>query len=582
MSENPFEGRVEERKDEVLEGRKKLRKQEIKRSIIDILLDRDRKQTSKNLEISEILAQEFQEECRVYTSQIDEKNEMFYYNEGIYVPNGKAEIKKYVREMLGQSYTHSIVNLVIAKVEADTFINYEELFQEADTHLIAVQNGILDLNTNQILEFAPDYKFFTKINAYYDSKADCPKIKKFLSEVLADETTIDTFFEMAGWCLWREYVPEKAFMFWAKGRNGKGKTIGILKNFLGEKNCSAIGLQDLKEGDNFILQSMLGKLANMGGDLQDTTIKETATFKKLTGRDPVTFNRKFLIPLTNTFYTKQIFACNDLPRVWDNSLGFWERWELIKFPYTFIPEKDYNNLPEDQKEFFKIEDPNILEKITDQEELNGLLNEALKGLKRLRNNKKFSYSRHREETKQVWIRSSNTFMAFCLDNIKEDINAEISKLELKNAYIQYCRDNNVKSLSQKQITKYLLENYKCDEIQKYDQNDRSNSRFWTGICLKNNDENIHHRNHKENILYREIMNNENRVKTPVIPVMLLESDSNLRQKILEVFEKLDNRSKIVTEGELIKMFGDGVSDVLSQLNYEGFIFEARKGEWKLL
>ena len=43
-------------------------------------------------------------------------------------------------------------------------------------------------------------------------------------------------------------------------------------------------------------------------------------------------------------YAKVIFACNELPKVYDLSDGFWSRWMLFEFPYKFVKESEYNQL----------------------------------------------------------------------------------------------------------------------------------------------------------------------------------------------------------------------------------------------
>ncbi len=56
---------------------------------------------------------------------------------------------------------------------------------------------------------------------------------------------------------------------------------------------------------------------------------------------------------------------------------------LLEFPYKFVSEKVYGELKEEEKKLHKILDPDIIEKLTTDEELSGLLNMALEGLDRL-------------------------------------------------------------------------------------------------------------------------------------------------------------------------------------------------------
>jgi hypothetical protein len=125
------------------------------------------------------------------------------------------------------------------------------------------------------------------------------------------------------------------------GRNGKSKTIELMKNFLGHKNCTGIPIQKL-EKDKFSIIGLFGKMANLAGDISKEALGNTGVFKNLTGRDPIDASRKFQNSITFVNYAKMIFACNELPETNDMTDGFWERWVYLDFPYKFVSQKDYD------------------------------------------------------------------------------------------------------------------------------------------------------------------------------------------------------------------------------------------------
>jgi hypothetical protein len=45
--------------------------------------------------------------------------------------------------------------------------------------------------------------------------------------------------------------------------------------------------------------------------------------------------------------------------------------------------------------------------------------------------KTFSSTKGSEDVKELWIRKSNSFMAFCLDCLEEDYDSYITKKELR-------------------------------------------------------------------------------------------------------------------------------------------------------
>lgn len=240
------------------------------------------------------------------------------------------------------------------------------------------------------------------------------------------------------------------------------KTLELLKTFVGPLNIVSIPLQNLSDA-SFEVAELFGKMVNMAGDISTEEIKHTGTLKMLTGRDTLTAKRKFLTGITFMNFSKLIFACNELPKVYDTSKGFWSRWILFEFPYTFIKKDEMEELPEAERKNKKIMDPDIVKKLTTPEELSGLLNEALDGLDRIRKNKSFSYSKGTDEIMNFWIRNSDSFLAFCTSYLDIDYQGVISKHDLRRAYSEYCKKYSAKTVSDKAIKRVLQDHFGVDE-----------------------------------------------------------------------------------------------------------------------
>lgn len=420
------------------------------------------------------------------TTKVDEVNEVWVFNNGIYVPNGKSVIRELCRGILGEFYTEYIVNLVISKIETDSFIDQDTFFNYNTKNEIAVGNGILNLKTRELAPFNSDKIFFNKINANYVPGAICDMIDTFLSEVLPDRADVNTIYELFGYCLWKEYFIEKGFMLLGNGRNGKGKVLSILKHFLGDGNVAGIPLQKLETGE-FKEYGLLNKLANVAGDISNYPLKETNKFKGLTGRDIINASRKFKTDVSFVNYAKLIFATNHLPKTYDLSVGFFDRWVYITFPYTFKPQIEYDqlmlSLSDDEKKMIKLMDDHRIDNILDPDQMSGLLNAALDGLDRLFANHSFTSSKSGEETKNFWIKNSDSFLSFVLEYIEHDANSYIEKEDLRKRYQLYCKKNNVMSEGDKHIREILVRHFTAGEERKgsnpYDQ-----TRAWTGIRFK--------------------------------------------------------------------------------------------------
>lgn len=387
-----------------------------------------------------IMVQSFLDYNRVFTIRSDKEHpEMWIYHDGIYIPEARTYIYEFCFDILKEHYSRNIATKVIEKIIAQTFIEQHEFFINEDVNLIPVKNGLLNIKTNQIEKFSDKYKFFYKIPVIYDPAADCPNIKQFIKDIVETQCDIDTLQELFGYILYREYKIEKAVMMIGEGSNGKSKLIELMHNFLGSNNCSNVSLEEMKEG-SFSIVGIHNKLINVASDLDIQTIDGSGMFKKLTGRDIIKANRKFLDSVDFVNFAKLIFATNNLPKNIDNSVGYYRRWIPIKFPFHFIIEQKCMT-PKDKKA-----DLDIISKITSASELSGLLNWALIGLQRLLKNKKYSGEISEKGVQEFWNRASSSTFCFLHDSITltEDSNDFIPLEELNDLYSSYCHKNSKK------------------------------------------------------------------------------------------------------------------------------------------
>lgn len=445
----------------------------IQMQVIQLLLQKNR------TEATETIVQEFYKNNYIKVSRDDHNPEFKIYKNGIYINEGKTYIGEYVREILGKSHSTQLLNDVIIKIKDDNVVDFEKLEADRDPYLLATEECLIDLRTGKTKDFSPDIIMFNKIPVKYDIKAKCPKILKFLSEILETEEDIKLIAEIIGFSLVNEYFMEKAIMFLGNGRNGKSKLLQLMKTFFGVENTCSVRLQEMNTQSTSICE-LHNRFVNLAGDLSNSSLKDSGLFKETTGRDTIQAKRKYKNDLKFVNSATHIFACNELPRVYDTSRGFWERWVLVDFPYTFIDEEEYNKLSEDERNNKKIRNPDIIRDILSSEELSGLLNLALEGLKRIKEKKHFTYSKNAEEVRNAWIRQADSFQAFSMDNLEEDYNNQIEKNELRKIYYKYCRKHRLKTSSDIAIKIALQNNYGCIEVRPIS----SDPWMWEGVRIK--------------------------------------------------------------------------------------------------
>jgi putative DNA primase/helicase len=433
-------------------------------------------------EATEKLVNFIEDNNHIYTTRDDIKSEVWIYRDGIYIPQGKTYIKEKCRKILKQAFTTHICNDVINKIEADTYIDQDEFFNTNYVNEVAVKNGILDILRKKTYPFTPTKIFFNKLPVTYDDSKGCPAIKKHFKTVLKSKEDIPLIQELFGYLLLKDYKIETAIMLNGSGRNGKSKTIELMKNFLGVANTVSIPLQQLEQ-DQFAICNLFGKMANMCADISKNAIENTGRFKEATGRDEITAPRKFMNPIKFKNYAKMIFSCNELPSPKDLSPAFFERWQYLEFPYTFKTQQYIDSITDNkEKAITKLIDPDIVEKLTTTDELSGLLNWALDGLKRLLKQNAFSTTNTWQDVKGIWMRKSNSLYAFVTDCIVEDWDSKIIKSDFRKAYVMYCKKHKITSYSDKFIHSNLPNIVSV--VEERFMKDGEYDRCWVGISFK--------------------------------------------------------------------------------------------------
>jgi len=254
----------------------------------------------------------------------DDTEEIYFYEDGIYKPKGKILIEQICEEVLSIKGNTHRVNEVVNHIKRSTYINRSKIM-DSNPNFLCVENGIIDLTKIKegeimLLPHTSKMVFLSKLPVEYKPNQDCPKIKKFLKEIVRPED-IPLLQEMVGYTLWKDYPIQKAFVLLGEGNNGKSTFLQLLTKLLGKHNVSSVSLQEL-ENNRFATALLYGKLANIYADLPSKILRNTSKFKMLTGGDIITAEQKFKNPFKFYNHAKIIFSTNELPRTHDDTEHF--------------------------------------------------------------------------------------------------------------------------------------------------------------------------------------------------------------------------------------------------------------------
>lgn len=255
--------------------------------------------------------------------------------------------------------------------------------------MVVLQNGMIDLEAvasgdkPQRLPHDPRWFGTSLLPFAFDPAAKCPTFHAFLRRVLErdpetakplvkGDRRLRVLQEWFGYTLLCDARFQKFLLMVGEGSNGKGVIQNVWERMLGKENVAHVGLAQL--GAQFGLQPLLGKMANICGDLCDIDGVAEGVLKRLTGEDNITVDRKNQPLVTMSPTVKLVFGTNTLPRFADKSRGVWRR--LMAMPFrVVIPDAEQDEL--------------LAGKLT--AELPGILNWALRGLRRLLEQGQFTH-----------------------------------------------------------------------------------------------------------------------------------------------------------------------------------------------
>lgn len=232
----------------------------------------------------------------------------------------------------------------------------------------------------------------------YNPNAYDETVDKFLNHIANNDEEVRTVIEeMLGHCLFTKHIPEFAYFIVSNaGETGKTTFLTMLETFIGSDLTTSLSLELMKEQHN--IASMSGKLLNIGDDIDGTFLEVSNNFKTIVSGASITGRNLYERSKTYKIVSTLIFSANKMPRFKDVSGGI-ERRVII------IPCK--NKVKDEDK------DPTLQSKLASENAKSYLLNLAIKGRKRLMENKnKLSYSEVIERETNEYLNINNSMRSF--------------------------------------------------------------------------------------------------------------------------------------------------------------------------
>ena len=227
--------------------------------------------------------------------------------------------------------------------------------------LIAVNNGIFDYRSKQLMDFSPDYVFTVKSKVNYNPQAGNVTIhnpddgtdwdvETWFDSLSDDPDIVKLLWQITG-AVVRPNVPwDKVACFYSEvGNNGKGTLCELLRQLCG--NFAAISFEQFAQP--FLLEQLIEAGAVIADENNTSAyLKSAEALKCIITGDCFTINGKYKKPVAFRFRGLMVQCVNSLPKFSDRSDSLARRILMVPFEKCFTGQErkyikaDYLKRPE--------------------------------------------------------------------------------------------------------------------------------------------------------------------------------------------------------------------------------------------
>jgi putative DNA primase/helicase len=340
--------------------------------------------------------------------------------------------------------------IALAKAEDGMSVDMSEC--DADSYLIGVQNGVVDLKSGKLLPPDPSRLVTKRVNVHFDPEAECSLYEKFLKEAVPDDAEREFLIRFSGYCLSGEVSEQVLLFLLGTGANGKTVWIETMKAIFGDyadKIQTEMLMQHSRntQAASPDLVQLQGRRFIYANETTEGRFLDDARVKDLTGGDTITGRLPYAKAAISFAPThKLVIAGNHAPIVTDDSDGLWRRMILMKFTQKFEGDACDRGLPAKLRT-----------------EAAGIFNLWLKGFAEWHKHGLMIPPSLRNAT-NVYRTEQDLLEQFIREECVVGVTESCANNDLKRRYFSWCEDNNTKPLSGHRFGRKLTERgYRMDD-----------------------------------------------------------------------------------------------------------------------
>lgn len=341
--------------------------------------------------------------------------------------------------------------------------------------LIVFSNGILNVpafldgDNDALLDPTPDLFTTAALPVAFDPTATAPSWLAFLQSSLGDDPDkIKLLQEWVGYCLTPDTTYQKMLYMRGPTASGKGRILEVLSALVGPEQTCNTSFSDLS--GSFGLAPLVGKLICTIGDARaprdGTAMRGLELLLNIVGDDGVQINRKHKNQLESHRLTARItIASNEILDVPDNAGALIRRLNLLEFSTSFANNPDHG-LP-----------------LRLKAEIPGIAVWALDGLRRLRQQERFTVPTSSHEAILDWRTATSPVAAFLEECTDKSSISEVHKQELFDVWYGWSTERRITPVTTSRFYERVRSNATYVTSETHERGGKKHSVF-RGLTLK--------------------------------------------------------------------------------------------------
>ena len=374
----------------------------------------------------------------------------YFYENGYYLLWTDNECKSFIKSFLPKKLrTPNNWEIVFKELQTE-HSNIEESELNSNESIINFRNGVLNIDTEEMLPHSSEYFSTIQIPCNYIPNARLSQAKvtlNFLNTLTGGNTDDQiTILEYIGALISNVYGYrfKKFLVLKGEGNTGKSVLLNLIIHLLGLGNVFNSDIKKLHS--NFGLAGAYGKRLICCGDMKFASLSEIDIIKELTGGDYVNLEAKYQNSFTTKFNGLMWFNCNDLPAFsGDKGTHVYERFIILSCDNVIPPEQ---------------RDPELLEKLKKEADI--LVSVAVKFLMQsIEKDYTFTESKRTINNRKKYELENDSLSLF-IEKCCIIGEGKTTTKEFKYQYKQWCKENNLQVEKTNSISKVLSQKYGID------------------------------------------------------------------------------------------------------------------------